>query len=52
MENLLAHFYRYAESYTVALAWAAVPLGFFALYLRVTKRAEVPVAARGKRKKR
>lgn len=31
--SILSHLYRLAELYTVLLAWVAIPLGYYAVYL-------------------
>jgi hypothetical protein len=33
MLELLIQIYRFAEVYTVLLAWVVIPLGFFAVFL-------------------
>ena len=33
MMDLLAHFFQFAEVYTVLLVWLVVPLGFLAILL-------------------
>lgn len=33
MLSVLEHLFRFAEVYTVILAWTAVPLGFLACYM-------------------
>ncbi len=34
MEDLLEHFYVFAEVYTFICAWVVIPLSFAAVYLR------------------
>lgn len=45
VEQILVHFFNYAEGYTFLFSWIAIPLGFFTVFLFLKRNSEKIVAA-------